>query len=180
MIISYIRKRKIRKAAYQGAIGMTPLSAIKSAAVLLDVEDADFEACQKMLSEFFSAYGISLRIFYTDFRKMSKDELLTTSVETTLTRHRLGLLGFPDNVFMNELGDCDLFINLSHNLCHAVRMISVAMPASFKLGVEDFPESQYCMVIRSKENKEEPVLRIGDYNSKATLSTIFDFLKKIV
>lgn len=182
MIVDFILARKIRKAAYCGETGMCSLTSVRKAAVLLDVEDADFEECRKRVSDFFAAERIDLRLFYVDFRKMSRDEIITTSVQTTLTRRRLGLLGLPDKDYMAEVTSLDgveLFICLAHSCHPAVRMIAAAMPARFKVGVMDYSDSPYSMVVRVRETGE-PAARVGDNCTFAATETVLENLKKII
>lgn len=228
-ILNWIRKRKIRKAAYGGQTGMQPLSAIRKAVVLIDAEDTDFEECQRQTAKFFAAHGIELKLFYIDFRKMGKDEIITTCIQTTLTRKRTNLLGLPDKDYMAEVksgahtlnsnpkerafgkdtaseescseisgdttADDILFISLVHSDCPAVRMIASAMPAGFKVGILDYPQSPYNMVVTKHRGKADGKVdddaaignrsRTGsqtnyDNGTLTTLEAIFKNLEQIV
>ena len=228
-ILNRIRKRKIRKAAFGGQTGMRPLSAIKKAAVLIDAEDADFEECQRKSVKFFAAHKIDLKLFYIDFRKMGRDEIITTCIQTTLTRKRTNMLGFPDKEYMTEVQSCGhtltsnpkerafgkdtaseescsgisgnttadevLFISIVHSDCPAVRMIASAMPAGFKVGILDYPQSPYNMVVTKhkgrSDDKSDNDAAIGnnsrtgskanyDNGTLTTLEAIFKSLEQIV
>ncbi len=184
-MLELIRNRIIRKQAYNGPTGMLPLSSIRRATVLLDVEDADYEECKKRVGEFFGARGIEVRLLFLLNRKMARDEILTTCVQTTLTRHRLTLLGLPDSEYMRvikgEPGAVPdgLFLNAAYSDQPAVRMIAAAIPARFKVGVLDYPLSPYNLVVHARQT-EAQALRVGDHNSAAALMAVFDNLKKIV
>ena len=182
-ILNQIRKRKIRKTAFNGKTGMKPLSAIKRAIVLLDAENADFEECHRKAGKFFAAHKIDLKLFYIDFRKMGRDEIITTCIQTTLTRKRTNLLGLPDAGYMSEVKSCGyvadetakgttsgrtdqdhenprntaneiLFVSLVDSDCPAVRMIASAMPAGFKVGICDYSGSPYNMVVIKHGNTD--------------------------
>ena len=94
-IKNFFRKRTIRK--YSGAIptGLVPLSDISTVNVIIDVEEVGYDVLKENILSWGRSLGLKVNIYFFDFRKLAKDELLLTSITNTITRRDLNWLGIP-------------------------------------------------------------------------------------
>ena len=116
-------KRQLKRHGYTGDHGLVPLSEVKRAIVLFDVEDVEFDECQKITEDFFAAAGIELKPFFLDMSRHEKDEIIVTGVRTTILKRNLAFCGTLPQEIIGELkaDTAGLLICLVDNCCPAVR-----------------------------------------------------------
>ena len=149
-IKNYFFRRLLKKNACNGKTGLLPLSEISSAAVLMNVEDPEFEACKDVVIKYFKSKGIKCELYFLDFRKIERDELLLTSIQNTFIRKDLNILGLPspeklDKVVFKQ--PCDLFFSLVRNEEYTNVYISACIEARFKIGCVSYEGNPYDMVV---------------------------------
>ena len=135
-ILNFFRRRKIRKHASTIQTGFIKMSEISSANVVIDVEEPGFDAVKEDILAWGRQNGVKVNIFFFDFRKLGKDELLLTSIQTTIIKRELDWLGTPDLLKINPLIDeeSDLFISLVNNGNFPIDFLSKCAKARFKIG----------------------------------------------
>ena len=109
--------------------------------VFLDVEDTSFDACKNAILSYFRSRSIKADIFFFDFRRLSKDERLITSITTTVLRKDLNWYGKPsrEKVQLMLTGQPDLFISLLPSSSFALEYMAACSCAHFKVGRTDSP-----------------------------------------
>ena len=174
-IKSIFRKRKIGKFVSDVPTGLLPLSEIKTVNVVLDVEEPGFDALREQILDWGRKSGVKLNIYFLDFRKLDKTELLITSIQTTIIKKELDWLGTPDlSKVIGLIGEkSDLFISLIENGDFPIEFISKCAKARFKIGRCGFPGHVYDMVISGSQTAD---LRS---DSAKIFGAIVEFLNKI-
>ena len=174
-IKSIFRKRKIGKFISDVPTGLMPLSDIKTVNVVLDVEERGFDALRAQILDWGRKAGVKVSIYYLDFRKLDKTELLITSIQTTIIKKDLDWVGTPDiSKVMGVIGEkSDLFISLIENGDFPIEFISKCAKARFKIGRCGFPGHVYDMVISGGQTAD---LRS---DSGKIFNAIVEFLNKI-
>lgn len=149
MLKEFFQRRCLRKGASPVPTGLLPLRKVRAAAVLVDVEDPTFNQCKETALSFFRDHGIKADIFYMDFRRLSKEERLITSITTTVLRKDLNWYGRPSNEKMSLMlsGNPDLFISLVSAPSYAQEYMAGCSRARFKVGRYDAPA--FDLVFRS-------------------------------
>ena len=119
--------------------------------------------------------GIDVNIYFFDFRKLSKDELLLTSINTTIIKRELNWFGMPSADKVGELfrEKSDLFISMVDNGDFPIEFLSKCAKARFKIGRCSFAEHSYDMIISGNPTED----LISD--SRKIFAEIKDFLTKI-
>ena len=74
----FSRNRRIRKYVSDVETGLMPLSAIGTANVVIDVEEPGFDVLKDDIMAWGRSTGIKVNIYFFDFRRIGKDELLLT------------------------------------------------------------------------------------------------------
>lgn len=147
--LNFFRKRKLKRYASDRPTGFLPLSDITSANVVIDVEEPGFDVLKEDILAWGRQNGIKVSIFFFDFRKLGKEELLLTSIQTTLLRRELDWLGTPDMAkiapLINE--ESDLFISLVDNGDFPIGFISTCARARFKIGRHGYEGHPFNMVV---------------------------------
>ena len=87
----FFRKRKLKKYISTEPTSLLPLSKIKTANVVIDVEEPGFDVLKEDILSWGRSEGIDINIYFFDFRKLGKDELLLTSINTTIIKKELNL-----------------------------------------------------------------------------------------
>jgi hypothetical protein len=148
-IKSIFRKRKIGKFASDVPTGMMPMSEISTVNVVLDVEEPGFDELRAKILEWGRKAGVKLNIYFFDFRRIDKQELLITSIQTTIIKKELDWIGTPDlSKVIGLLGEkSDLFISMIGNGDFPIEFISRCAKARFKIGRCGFPGHAYDLVI---------------------------------
>ena len=174
-IKNFFRKRKLRKFVSPTQTSLLPLSKIKTANVVIDVEEPGFDVLKEDILAWGKAEGIDVNIYFFDFRRLGKDELLLTSINTTIIRKELNWLGMPTPEKVGELfrNESDLFISMVANGDFPIEFVSKCARARFKIGRVEFDGHAYDMIMAGSAVKE---LRS---DSREIFAAITEFLKKI-
>ena len=174
-IKSIFRKRKISKFVSDVPTGLVPLSEIKTVNVVLDVEEPGFDNLRAQILDWGRKAGVKLNIYFLDFRKLDKTELLITSIKTTIIKKKLDWIGTPAiSKVIGLIGEkSDLFISLIENGDFPIEFISKCAKARFKIGRCGFPGHAYDMVISGSQTAD---LRS---DSGKIFNAIVEFLNKI-
>ena len=116
-LLTFFRKRKIRKYASDIPTGIIPLDGISSVNVVIDVEEPEFDILKEEILAWGRKTGLKVNIYFLDFRKLGKEELLLTSITTTIIKKELDWLGTPDFSKIGSLINepSDLFISMIDN-----------------------------------------------------------------
>ena len=148
-IKNIITKRKINKFKSDVPTSLLPLNQINTVNVVLDVEEPGFDTLRAKILAWGRSAGIKLNIYFLDFRRLDKEELLITSIQTTIIKKELDWVGTPDiSKVMGLLGEkSDLFISIIDNNDFPIEFISKCARARFKIGRRRFPDRVFDMVI---------------------------------
>lgn len=143
------RKKALRKYGSRTPTCILPLSEIKSAVAFINVEDPSFDDCKEAVLAFFKENGIRIRIFFFDFRKIDSEELLITSIETTILKKDLNWLGRPDRekVEVMQQGRPDLFLSLVPGGDFPIEFMAKCSEARFKAGRRQLPGKTFDLVV---------------------------------
>ena len=174
-IKSIFRKRKIGKFVSDVQTGLLPFSEISTVNVVLDVEEPGFDVLRAQILEWGRKAGVKLNIYFFDFRRLGKDELLLTSINTTIIKKELNWFGMPAADKVGELfrNVSDLFISMVANGDFPIEFVSKCARARFKIGRIPFEGHAYDMIMTGSAIKE---LRS---DSREIFAAITEFLKKI-
>ena len=155
-IKSIFRKRKISKFISDVPTGLLPMSQIKTVNVVVDVEEPGFDVLREQILDWGRKAGVKLNIYFFDFRKLDKTELLITSIQTTIIKKELDWIGTPDmSKVIGLLGErSDLFISMIENGDFPIEFISKCAKARFKIGRCGFPGHVYDMVISGSQTAD--------------------------
>ena len=150
------RKRKLNKFRSDVPTGLLPLKEISTVNVVLDVEEPGFDALRAKINDWGRASGLKLNIYFLDLRRLDKEELLLTSIQTTIIKKELDWVGTPDiSKVMGLLGEkSDLFISMFDNNNFPIEFISKCARARFKIGRRRFPERVFDMVISGSQTAD--------------------------
>ena len=174
-IKSIFRKRKIGKFVSDIPTGLLPFSEISTVNVVLDVEEPGFDVLRAQILDWGRKAGVKLNIYFFDFRKLDKEELLITSIQTTIIKKELDWIGTPDiSKVIGLIGEkSDLFISMIDNGNFPIEFISKCAKARFKIGRCGFPGHVYDMIISGSQTAD---LRS---DSCKIFDAIVEFLNKI-
>ena len=153
---NFFRKRKIRKLGRPVPTGLLPLSDIRTVNVIIDVEEVGYDVLKEEILAWGRSLGKELDIYYFDFRKLSKNELLLTSIQTTVAKNDLNWFGMPayDKVAPLIEQQSDLLISLVDNGDSPVDFVTKCAAARFKIGRKAYPGHCYDMVISGKQTED--------------------------
>lgn len=174
-IKNIFRKRKIHKFQSNVPTALLPISQISTVNVVLDVEEPGFDTLRAKILDWGRSAGVKLSIYFLDLRKLDKEELLITSIQTTIIKKELDWVGTPDiSKVMGLLGEkSDLFISMIDNNDFPIEFISKCARARFKIGRRRFPERVFDMVISGSQTAD---LRS---DSCKVFDAMVEFLNKI-
>lgn len=172
---NFFRKRALKKFISTEPTSLLPLADIKTANVVVDVEEPGFDALKEDILAWGRATGIDVSIYFFDFRKLGKDELLLTSISTTIIQTELNWFDMPSpsKVGMLFREESDLFISMVANSNFPIEFVSKCARARFKIGRYPFEGHAYDMTMAGSEVEE---LRS---DSREIFAAITEFLKKI-
>ena len=174
-ILEFFRTRKIRRHSSDIPTGLMPMEKISAVNVVIDVEEPGFDILKDDILSWSRQQGLKTNIYFFDFRKLGKDELLLTSIQTTIIKKELDWIGTPDfskiGTLMNE--PSDRFISVVDNGDFPIRFLSSSAKAKFKVGRCGFPGHSYDMVMTGSPAED---LRS---DSRQIFAAITEFLKKI-
>lgn len=174
-IKNFFRRRAVRRYSRAIPTGILPLSEISSANIVIDVEETEWDTLKEDILAWGRASGIKTAIYFFDFRKLGKDELLLTSINTTIIKKELNWFGMPAADKVGELfrNESDLFISMVANGDFPIEFVSKCARARFKIGRIPFEGHAYDMIMTGSAIKE---LRS---DSREIFAAITEFLKKI-
>ena len=155
-ILKFFRKRKIKKYISDIPTGILPLNEISTVNVVIDVEEPEFDVLKEEILAWGRKQGIKVNIYFFDFRKLGQEELLLTSITTTIIKKELDWLGTPDMSKISALMEepSDLFISLIENGNFPIEFVSKCAKARFKIGRMHFPDHSYDMVISGSPTED--------------------------
>ena len=174
-IKNFFRRRKLAKCSSKVPTGLMPPPKSATVNVVIDVEEQGFDTLKEKIMAWGRQSGLKVCIYFFDFRKLSKGELLLTSIQTTITRKDLNWYGMPSRENIASLLDepSDLFISLVDNGDFPIEFLSKCTQARFKIGRHAFPSHCYDMVISGKRESET------ETDSAEVFDKIVEFLGKI-
>lgn len=174
-IKEFFRGRRLSKTASDIPTGFLPLEKISSANVVIDVEEPGFDTLKEDILAWGRQNGIKVNIYFLDLRKLGKEELLLTSIQTTILRKELDWLGIPDMSKMAGLtGETsDLFISMVEKKCFTVDFLCKCAKARFKIGRTESAGHAYDLIISGAQTED---LRS---DSRRIFKTMTEFLTKI-
>ncbi len=173
---NFVRRRRLRKYGSDVPTGLVPLEKISSVNVIIDVEEPGFDLLKEDILAWGRRTGLKVNIYFFDFRKLGKDELLLTSIQTTIIRKELDWIGMPDFEKIGPLVNepSDLFISMVDNGSFPIEFVSKCTKACFKIGRYGFAGDAYNMVFVDGRQS-------GDLRSKSReiFATMTEFLNKV-
>lgn len=174
-IKDFFRKRRLSKVAHKAPTGLLPLYKISSANFVVDVEEPGFDTLKDDILAWGRSRGIKINIYFIDFRKLGKEELLLTSIQTTILKKDLDWLGYPGKDKINYLTReaTDLFVSLLDSDIPAIDIISKCANARFKIGRKGYEGHAYDMVISGAPNED---LRS---DSRHILKAMIEYISRI-
>ena len=175
LIRNFVRRKRLEKYASDIVTGFVPMSEIKSVNVVIDVEEPGFDELKEDILAWGRATGLKVSIYFLDFRRLGKDELLLTSITNTLLKKELDWVGMPDLGKIAPLIDeqSDLFISMVDNGDFPIDFITRCTKARFKIGRHDYEGHPFNMILSGGETAE---LRS---EAKQIFAAITDFITKI-
>lgn len=152
-----IRKRTLAKNGSKIPTRIMPLKDIHTAVTFIDVEDTSFDKCKEAILSFYRENNIQGDIFFFDFRKIGKDELLITSINTTILKKDINWYGRPskDNIAVMLERKPDIFISLVNTTDFPIAYMATCCEAQFKVGRKQLPGEIYDFVVTGKENSSQ-------------------------
>lgn len=174
-IKNFFRKRRINKFISNIPTGLLPMREISSVNVVLDVEEPGFDLLRADIMAWAKQTGKKVNIYFFDFRRLDKEELLITSIQTTIIKKELDWIGTPDiSKVMGLLGEkSDLFISLIDNGDFPIEFISKCVKSRFKIGRCGYSGHAYDMIISGGQTID---LRS---DSRLIFKAMVEFLEKI-
>ena len=172
---NFFRRRKIKKYSKSISTSLLPVSDISTVNVIIDVEEAEYDILKENILSWGRSQGMKVNIYFFDFRKLGKDELLLTSIQTTIARRDLNWIGMPAYEKVSSLIEdkSDLLISLINNGDFPVDFIAKCSRARFKIGRKAYPGHVFDLIISGKQTDN---LRSGGCQ---VFAGIVDFLGKI-
>lgn len=169
------RRRKIRKLSRAVPTRLIPLAEISTVNVVIDVEDSEWDLLKDDILTWGKNNGLKIGLYFFDFRKLGKDELLLTSIQTTVTRKSLNWIGMPAYETIAGLIEepCDLFISLIDNGEFPIDFISKCSCARFKIGRYAYQGHVFNMIFSGRHTD-----RLSNGGRKV-FAGIVEFLGKI-
>ena len=174
-IKNFFRRRAIRKHGKAVPTGLLPLSEISSVKVVMNVEEVGWDSLKEDILAWGRQKGMKVGIYFFDFRKLGKNELMLTSIQTTVSRKELNWIGMPprDKVAGVIEEPSDLFISLIDNGDYPIDFVSKCAAARFKIGRRAYPGHCFDMICSGKRTDGLPS------GGREVFAGIVDFLEKI-
>ena len=176
VILRFFRDRKIQKFLSDVPTGIRSVRNISSVNVFSDVEEPGFELLKEDILAWGRQKGLKINIYFLDFRKLGKEELLLTSITTTVLRKELDWIGTPEFSKVGTLlyEHSDLFISLIDNGDFPIEFLSKCSKAKFKIGRYGFDGHVYDMVFTGNPTED---LRS---DARRIFAAMTGFIEKIV
>lgn len=174
-IKNFFRKSRLNRVASKTPTGLLPLSKISSASFLVDAAEPEFDHLKEDILAWCRQNNIKANLYFLDLRKLNKDELVLTSIQTTILKKELDWLGFPNEPTTRGLIEepSDLFVSMVNDYCPAVDYTSKCAEARFKIGRCVYPGHVYDMVFSGSQNED---LRS---DSRLIFKAMTEFISKI-
>lgn len=178
-IRDFFVRRQIKLAGYKGERHSVPLCDAKRCIVLLDVEDAETDACLTRLKVFLNGKGIEFKPFFLDMGKHGKDDIITTAVKTTILKRNLPLSGTLPKEIVAELqaDSAEIYICLVDNSLPVTRCFNGIAPAPFCVGIADYDGSPFSMVFNGSAEEH---IQVNFHDCAKRLESILDYLEMVV
>ena len=175
LIKNFFRKRIIRKFSKAIPTSFLPVSEIATANIVIDVEEAEWDILKENILAWGRSSGIKINIYFFDFRKLGKNELLLTSIQTTVAKKDINWLGMPAYEKVAALIEepCDLFISLIDNGNFPINFLAQCSMAKFKIGRKAYPGHCFDLICSGRQTNG---LRSG---GREVFTGIVEFLDKI-
>lgn len=174
-ILNIFRKKRIKQYASDIETGFLPMSEIRTANVIVDVEEPGFDQLKEIVLAWGRTAGVKVNIYFFDFRRLGKDELLLTSITNTILRKELDWIGMPDLAKIAPLLEepSDLFISMVDNCGFPIDFLTRCTKARFKIGRYEYEGHPFNMILSGAETAD---LRS---ESKQIFAAMTDFITKI-
>lgn len=175
LIRDFVRRKRIGKYASDVPTGLIPMSEMRTVNVVIDVEEPGFDELKEDILAWGRSSGLKVSIYFFDFRRIGKDELLLTSITNTLLKKELDWVGTPD---MSKIGpliyeQSDLFISMVDNKDFPIEFLTRCTRARFKIGRHDYEDHPFNMILSGSETAE---LRS---EARQIFAAITEFIAKI-
>ena len=172
---NFFRRRKIQKFRSQVETSFLPIGKIATVNAVIDVQETGFDQLKEDILAWGRRKNIKVNIYFFDFRKLDKEELLLTSIQTTIIKKDLDWIGVPElSKVIGLLGETsDLFISMINNGDFPIDFLSKCTKARFKIGRYEYEGHAYDLVISGNQTAD---LRS---DSKRIFAAIKEFLTKI-
>lgn len=174
-IKNFFRQRKIKKYISDVPTGLLPMSEISTINVIIDVEEPGFDDLKEDILSWGRSIDAKVSIYFFDFRRLGKDELLLTSITNTLLKKELDWVGTPDISKVTPLLEdkSDLFISMVDNSHFTIDFLTRCTKARFKIGRRWYEGHPFDMVLTGGETAD---LRS---DARHIFAAITEFLTKI-
>ena len=175
LIRDFVRRKRIQKYASSVESGLVPMSDIRSVNVVIDVEEPGFDVLKEDILAWGRTSGLKVNIYFFDFRRLGKDELLLTSITNTLLKKELDWVGTPDLGKISPLLDetSDLFISMIDNGDFPIDFLTRCAKARFKIGRHAYEGHPFNMILSGGETAD---LRS---DARKIFAAITEFITKI-
>lgn len=175
LIRDFVRRKRIEKYASSVESGLVPMSDIRSVNVVIDVEEPGFDVLKEDILAWGRTSGLKVNIYFFDFRRLGKDELLLTSITNTLLKKELDWVGTPDLGKISPLLDetSDLFISMIDNGDFPIDFLTRCTKARFKIGRHAYEGHPFNMILSGGETAD---LRS---DARKIFAAITEFITKI-
>ena len=175
LIRDFVRRKRIEKYASSVESGLVPMSDIRSVNVVIDVEEPGFDVLKEDILAWGRTSGLKVNIYFFDFRRLGKDELLLTSITNTLLKKELDWVGTPDLGKISPLLDetSDLFISMIDNGDFPIDFLTRCAKARFKIGRHTYEGHPFNMILSGGETAD---LRS---DARKIFAAITEFITKI-
>lgn len=174
-IKNFFRRRKIRKNASPIETGFMPIGKIRTANIIIDVQETGFDELKEAALAWGRKKGIRTNVYFFDFRKLKKGEQLLTGIDKTFLKKELSWLGTPSlekaAPLLNE--ESDLFVSMIDNADFPIDFLSKCTKAGFKIGRQAYEGDAFDMIFHggARDELRGDVCRIFE--------GITEFLEKI-
>lgn len=175
IIRDYVRRRRIQKYASDVETGLIPFSEVSSVNIIIDVEEPGFDELKEDILSWGRMVGRKVNLYFFDFRRLGKDELLLTSITNTILKRDLDWTGMPDPSKITPLFDeqSDLLISMVDNGDFPIDFIARCTKARFKIGRREYKGHPFNMILSGSETTD---LRS---EARQIFAAITDFITKI-
>ncbi|MCQ2184240.1 MAG: hypothetical protein MJY62_02360 [Bacteroidales bacterium] len=152
LFIRIIREKIREKWAWKWTSALTPLSSVRQAVVVLDVDSPSYGHCLKAAGDYFASKHIPLTVRNVDFHKYQSGETPLCPEEGTLYRRSINIFGLPCKKYYRPLLSGEpktVYINLCRRTDFAFRFLNSITPAVLKAGI--YPDDNYTINISGED-----------------------------